>query len=110
VRSFSNIPAQHLAGGAKFKNLGQLIDAYELDLECSRCKLNVPRNIGFLRANREMTCPRCASLMLLGISQIRQEMRHIEKQMRELYRQLHSVAAARQNPPGAGGSEFRILD
>ena len=92
------------------QSLGELIDAYELEIECSRCNHSVARSIGFLKDHWEMSCPHCTALMLLGISRIRQEMRHIERQMSELYRQLHLVVTAREQAGVAGVPEIALPD
>lgn len=75
-------------GDSELLSLGEIVENYQLELNCSKCQLAFTRPIGFVRAHARMDCPRCGALTLLDLSLIRQEVRHIEKQMAHLHQQL----------------------
>jgi hypothetical protein len=76
-------------------SLDEIVANYQIDISCTKCQARVARPIGFLRGHATMLCPKCGALLLLDVSLIRQEMRHIEKQLGRLRRQLLNVLRER---------------
>jgi hypothetical protein len=86
-------------------SLDEIVANYQIDISCTKCQTRSARPIGFLRAHATMLCPKCGALLLLDVSLVRQEMRHIEKQLGRLRRQLLTVLRARSQ----GGSAAEAL-
>jgi DNA-directed RNA polymerase subunit RPC12/RpoP len=70
------------------ESIEELIQAHELDVECTRCSHKIKRSIAWLRKHRDTICPNCDTTIVLGTSRLMAEMRNIERQMTELHRQL----------------------
>ncbi|MBS0379717.1 MAG: hypothetical protein JSS29_14650 [Proteobacteria bacterium] len=75
-------------------SLAEIVENYQLELSCSVCGSRFSRAIGFVRDHARMSCPSCAAITLLDVSEIRREVRHIEKQMAQLHEQLIEALAA----------------
>src|SRR5580658_10293278 len=82
----------HFAPG---RSLDEIVANYQIDISCAKCQARIARPIGFLRGHATMLCPKCGGLVLLDVSLIRQEMRHVEKQLGRLRRQLLAVLRER---------------
>jgi hypothetical protein len=76
-------------------SLDEIVANYQIDIACTKCQARIARPIGFLRGHATMLCPECGALLRLDVSLIRQEMRHIEKQLGRLRRQLLTVLRER---------------
>jgi hypothetical protein len=103
MKAIANHPveADLVPGGS----LDEIVANYQIDISCTKCQTRIARPIGFLRGHATMLCPKCGALLLLDVSLIRQEMRHIEKQLGRLRRQLMTVLRERSQ----GGSEAETL-
>jgi hypothetical protein len=65
-----------------------LIEAYEIDISCARCRASLRRSISWLQNRYVMNCPDCDSVIVLGTSTMAEEIRRISRRMRELQLQL----------------------
>ena len=65
-----------------------LIDAYEIDIHCSRCSTKLQRSISWLHKRYLMNCPECRSVIVLRTSAMTEEIRRVSRQLKELQLQL----------------------
>jgi DNA-directed RNA polymerase subunit RPC12/RpoP len=73
------------------KELSELIAKHEVEIACSQCQARFAKSLGFLKANREMSCPTCSATVLLDVSSIQRQVRQVEKSLRALHSQLSST-------------------
>jgi hypothetical protein len=77
--------------GSRPPELSEVIEKHEVELACSQCQARFARSVGFLKTNREMSCPTCAATVLLDVSSIQKEVRQLEKSLRALHSQLSAT-------------------
>ena len=65
-----------------------LIDAYEIDIPCSRCDTTLQRSISWLHKRYMMNCPACQSVIVLRTSTMTEEIRRVGRQLKDLQLQL----------------------
>lgn len=70
------------------KEINALIDAYEIDIHCSRCASTLKRSISWLHKRYMMNCPECESVIVLRTSTMTEEIRRVSRQLKELQLQL----------------------
>jgi hypothetical protein len=88
-------PDDSASGGAPPEpSLDEIVQNYQIELCCTKCQTRFERSIGFIRERATTTCPACRALVLLDISVIRQEIRHVENQLRQLRAQLDAALKA----------------
>jgi uncharacterized Zn finger protein (UPF0148 family) len=68
--------------------LDSVIDSRELDVDCRRCGWRGERPLAWLRAQRDMNCPACRSVIVLNTSERRRQMAAVRRQVEALHRQL----------------------
>jgi hypothetical protein len=85
--------ATTLPGDKKImQSLQDLIDSREIDLSCGSCRRTHTRPVAWVRSRREMACPECHGIIVLGTSELKGRIRDIERQMQELHRMLsHTI-------------------
>jgi hypothetical protein len=69
----------------------RLIDAYEINVTCHGCGRVHQRSIGWLRARTTMDCDQCQAAIVLRTSVMNEEMRRVDRQLRNLQQQLGAM-------------------
>jgi DNA-directed RNA polymerase subunit RPC12/RpoP len=78
------------------------VNQHPVEIHCRQCSARFDVPIEQIRSLREMSCPECAALIVLGTSEIRSQIRRIEKAMRDMQQMLAKGSAFQgQNKPGA---------
>jgi hypothetical protein len=65
-----------------------LIEAYEIDIHCSRCTTILQRSISWLHKRYMMNCPECRAVIVLRTSIMTDEIRRVSRQLKDLQLQL----------------------
>ncbi len=80
-----------------------LVSQHPVEIHCRQCNARFDVPIEKARSLREMSCPTCAALIVLGTSEIRAQIRQIEKALLDM-QQLLARGSAFQDP-GRSGSK-----
>jgi Zn finger protein HypA/HybF involved in hydrogenase expression len=70
------------------ETLAQIINAYELSINCEKCGAQSQQTIGWIRLHRDMKCPGCDSVIVLNTSRITGTIRSVERRLNDLQSQL----------------------
>ena len=76
-----------------------LVSQHPVEIHCRQCNTRFDILIEKVRSLREMHCPACAALIVLGTSDVRAQIRRIERAMGEM-QQLLAKGSAFQDPGG----------
>jgi hypothetical protein len=68
--------------------LKALVDAYEIDVHCSKCATTARKSIDWLRGRHVTNCSNCNAVIVLRTSDMMEEIRRVSRLMRELQTQL----------------------
>ncbi len=70
------------------ETLSEIVNAYELTIACEKCGAQSQQSIGWIRAHRDMKCPRCEAVIVLNTSRITGTIRSLERRLNDLQSQL----------------------
>lgn len=68
--------------------LDDLIERREIDVRCWHCNWTEARTLNWVAAQRHMSCPACASVIVLDSSALRREINRQRKQLSALHGQM----------------------
>ena len=69
-------------------DLNELIERREIDIRCWHCSWTESRTLSWISAQRHMSCPTCASVIVLDSSELRREISRQRKQLEALHGQM----------------------
>lgn len=95
--------------------LNELIERREIDVRCWHCGWTEARTLSWVSSQRHMSCPTCASVIVLDSSEFRREIARQRKQLQALHSQMVNLLEsadkiARPHAPAARPQAHPKLD
>jgi uncharacterized Zn finger protein (UPF0148 family) len=86
----------------------QLVNQHPLEIHCRQCNARFDVPIRQIRSSREMSCPVCAAVVALDTSDIRAQVRQVEKAMEDMRQQLSKGSAFQDSTSAGEDSEEKL--
>lgn len=102
-------------GEVDMPELNELIERREIDVSCWHCGWTEARTLSWVSSQRHMSCPTCASVIVLDSSELRREIARQRKQLQALHSQMVNLLdsadrIARHSAPIRPGAAQPKLD